>query len=74
MIISVLNFKDVLLYLLRIANESNFNYYSTIEIHSMLKNVRPKENVIRSDRPIWEAFEMMVDRQRSLWINVVDEN
>ena len=36
MIISILNFKDILLYLLRIANESHTDTYNTVTIASLL--------------------------------------
>jgi hypothetical protein len=43
MIISVLNFKDILLYLLRIANESNAAYYQYVTIESLLETVKIKK-------------------------------
>ena len=39
--ISVLNFKDIFLYLLKIANESHLTYYNSIDINSLLDIVKP---------------------------------
>jgi hypothetical protein len=36
MIISILSFKDILLYLVRIANESGVEFYNTVTILSLL--------------------------------------
>lgn len=36
MIISIINFKDILLFLLRIANESSTELYSNVSIRSLL--------------------------------------
>jgi hypothetical protein len=74
MIISILNFKDVLLYLLKIANESGNNFYQHISIGSLLENVNIKNYSINDDRPLWEAFEAMTDEHRSMWINVVSRD
>lgn len=42
MFISVLNFKDIFLYILRIANESPIEYYSAIDIQSLLQTGETK--------------------------------
>ena len=39
--ISVLNFKDIFLDLLKIANESHLTYYNSIDINSLLDIVKP---------------------------------
>ena len=56
MIVSVLNFKDIFLFLLKIANESNLTYYSSIDINSLLETMRPKNIEIHENSPLWEAF------------------
>ncbi len=71
MIISVVNFKDILIYLLRMANESEVKYY-TLPIDSFLENAKLKNITITSDKPFWEAMETLTDRVRSKWICVVD--
>jgi hypothetical protein len=45
MIISILNFKDILLYLLRIANESHTDSYNTVTIASLIDAVNLKTNI-----------------------------
>ena len=74
MFVSILNFKDIFLYLLRIANESPINSYNTITISSLLSAIDINHIEIEYDRPLWEAFEIMTDREKSQWINVVKEN
>lgn len=73
MIVSILSFKDILLYLVRIANESSTEFYSTVAISSLLDNhPPPKHVVIDENKPLWEAFELMTDVYHSRWICVVD--
>lgn len=43
MIISILSFKDILLYLVRIANESGTEFYNTVAISSLLENITIKK-------------------------------
>lgn len=45
MIISILNFKDILLYLLRIANESHTESYNNVTIVSLLEAVNLKNDI-----------------------------
>ena len=73
MIISVLNFKDIFLYLLKLANEYPLTEYTTIDIHSIIEMGKSIDIHIEEEKPLWEAFEIMTDRQKSLWITVVDE-
>lgn len=42
MIISILSFKDILLYLVRIANESETSFYSKVPIYSLLETIDMK--------------------------------
>lgn len=50
---SVLNFKDIFLYILRIANESQISYYSSIDIHSLLQTTETKNIEIEESSPLW---------------------
>ena len=74
MFVSILTFKDIFLYLLRIANESQIDSYNTVTISTLVSAIGAKTIEIGYDRPLWEAFEIMTDRQKSQWINVVKEN
>ena len=74
MMISVINFKDILLFLLRIANESSTEVYSKIPIKSFLEPHYLKDKYIHKDQKLIEAFRMMAEIHRSLWINVVDSD
>lgn len=42
MIISILSFKDILLYLVRIANEAETEFYNKVTVGSLLENVQQK--------------------------------
>ena len=59
MMISVINFKDILLFLLRIANESSTEIYSKISIQSFLEPHYLKDKFIHKDQKLIEAFRMM---------------
>lgn len=72
MYVSVLNFKDVFLYILRIANESSMTSYNAVNVSSLLGLVGIRHVQIEENQPLWEAFEIMTDREKSQWINVVD--
>lgn len=74
MFVSVLTFKDIFLYLLRIANESPLTSYNNVDISSLLSILGTKSLQINQSQPLWQAFEIMTDRDRSQWINVVDDH
>lgn len=42
MIISILSFKDILLYLVRIANESETSFYNKVAISSLIETINLK--------------------------------
>jgi hypothetical protein len=74
MMISIINFKDILLYLLRIANESPTEVYSSVPISSLLEdNCLKNKSVYRGEKLV-NAFRLLTETHRSLWINVVDQN
>ena len=74
MMISVINFKDILLFLLRIANEASTEVYSKIPIQSFLEVNCLKDKNIHKDQKLIEAFRLMAEIHRSLWITVVDDD
>lgn len=59
MMISIINFKDILLFLLRIANESSTELYSNVSIRSLLETNCLKEKYIFRDQKLIEAFNLM---------------
>ena len=59
MMISVINFKDILLFLLRIANEASTEVYSKIPIKSFMEHHFLKDKYIYKDQKLIEAFRMM---------------
>lgn len=74
MMISIINFKDILLFLLRIANESSAEVYSKVPIKSFLETNCLKDKFIYRDQQVIEAFRLMSEINKSLWINVVDRD
>lgn len=71
MMISILNFKDVLLYLLRIANESPVYICNRIAVKELLDSNQVNKPAIEEGEPLWKGFELLADVHRSLWITVV---
>lgn len=74
MLISIINFKDILLFLLRMANESNEEVYSDISIKTLLDNNAPL--VPKTTSPaltLADAFNQLNEVHRSQWTTVVDE-
>ncbi len=59
MMISIINFKDILLFLLRIANESSTEVYSKVPIKSFLETNCLKDKFIYRDQQVIEAFRLM---------------
>lgn len=59
MMISIINFKDILIFLLRIANESSIQVYSRVPIQSFLESNCLKEKYVFRDQKVIEAFRLM---------------
>lgn len=59
MYISIINFKDILLFLLRIANEASTEVYSKVPIKSFLETNQLKDKCIYKDQKLIEAFIAM---------------
>ena len=74
MMISVISFKDILLFLLRIANESSTEVYSKVPIKSFMETSFIKDQHIHKDQKLIEAFRLMTEIHRSVWINVIDSD
>lgn len=73
MMISIINFKDILLYLLRMANESSTEVCSNVPIKSLIEDNCLKQRFVRKDEKLATAFKLLADTHRSLWINVLDQ-
>jgi hypothetical protein len=74
MMISIINFKDILLYLLRIANESSTEVCSNVPIKSLIEDNCLKERVAYRHEKLAVAFKYLTETHRSLWINILDHN
>ena len=72
--ISIITFKDILLYLLRIANESSTELYSNVCIKSLIEGNYFRQKVVYRHETLTAVFKKMTDVFRSRWINVVDAN
>ena len=59
MMISIINFKDILLYLLRIANESSTEVCSNVPIKSLIEGYCLKSRVIYRQDKLATAFKLM---------------
>lgn len=74
MFTSILNYKDILLFLLRSVNEqlTNTNEY-LLPISMLLEQKKLRESTILETETVWAAFNNMINRSRTFWINVVDK-
>lgn len=74
MFTSILNYKDILLFLLRSVNEelTNTNEY-TLPISILIEHKKLRESTILETETVWAAFDSMINRNRTFWINVLDQ-
>jgi hypothetical protein len=75
MFTSILNYKDILLFLLRSVNEelTNTNEY-TLPISMLMEHKKLRESTILETETVWAAFDNMINRNRTFWINVLDKS
>ena len=75
MVTSILSYKDFLLFLTRSVNEE---FTSTAEyilpIGVLLERVKSKESSICITEKTWTAFDVMINKNKSQWLHVVNEN
>lgn len=74
MFTSILNYKDILLYLLRSVNEefSSTNEYN-LPFSVLIENRKNRESTIDVQETVWNAFDVMINRNKTVWLNVVDK-